>query len=539
MSSGVVNLRNRRLAHEPADAVGRVRRVAVVGIAVMLLAEAPLLWKFFVDLWARPQYEFFPLLLAAVPFVAFICLKDVSEDDIRPGGIGVGLMLWTTSLACLAVGGAMYLKWFAPVSTLLLLAGGVWLVGGRGLAKALWPVGALLLLIVPPPGESEGALLVSLRQMAVTAAGRLLDLIGLPLYVHGAVIDIPGDRLMVEEACSGINSMLAVLAFTVLLAFWKRLPLVALLALLPAAFAFVFWANVGRITLCAVAKGWWGIDLLTGAPHELLGLLLFVGCMALVFSTERLVQAVFGWEDEIDAAPAVEPRRPMNDRPVASAASYAAVWAGAAMAFAATGAFAAVRTWHAWPHSTLPSAEVWRMPETLAGWTRIDDKDAAPERAEVSGRQSRLWQYRRGPLVATIGVDYPFSGYHDATTCYGLAGWTLNAMHEMTPLGDGPAPFEVSMVRPPLSSGTMTFALCDESGTWWRRPAPIGPESRLKQSLRLSRSKALSPQLAQLQVLHVDFRPAAAEDRQQLSELFRAAAHAVDTQIKGFHAAAR
>ena len=519
----------------------RVRPWSVGGVVtfcavVMLLAEVPLLWKFFLDLWSRPQYEFFPLLLAAVPFVAVVCLRDTSADDIRPGGLAIGLALWLVALACLAVGGVMYLKWFAPVSTLLLLAGGVWLVGGRGLAKALWPVGALLLLILPPPGETDQSLLIALRQMAVTAAGRLLDLIGLPQYVHGAVIDIPGDRLMVEEACSGINSMLAVLAFTVLLAFWKRLPLRALLVLLPAAFAYVFWANVMRITVCAVAKGWWKIDLLTGAPHELLGLLLFVVCMTLVFSTERLVQAVFGWEDADDAEPAPRLKRPSTGRPTPRA--YGRVLATMTIAFAATGTFAAVRTWKAWPESTLPTAEAWRMPETLAGWTRIDEKDTAAERAEVSGRQSRLWQYRLGPLVATVGVDYPFSGYHDATICYGLAGWKLSAMQENPPRGDGPAPFAVSMVRPPLSHGTLTFALCDESGVWWRRPPPIGTESTFTHAMRLSRRKALSPRLAQLQVLNVDFDPPAAADRQRLDELFAAAATAVDTQIKGFHAAA-
>jgi exosortase len=499
----------------------------------MLLAQSPLLWAFFVDLWSRPQYEFFPMLLAAVPFVGIVCLRDTPMNDIRPGRIGVTLLWFAVAWAALAAGGALYLRWMAPVSTWFMLAGCVWAIGGARLAKALWPVGVLLLLILPPPGQYDEAVLVWLRQLAVACAGRLLDLIGVPQFTHGAVIDIPNDRLMVEEACSGINSMLAVLAFTVLLAFWKRLPALSLLLLVPAAALYVFWANVLRIVVCAAAKQWYDLDLLSGTTHDLLGIALFVICMALVFSTERLGQRVFQWDEVADkstpsAINAVAATWQVNPR----------LWVSIAALFVLTGALVTWRTGGAWRASRLPPSAAFALPVDLAGWTRVDEDDRAPERAEVSGRQSQLAQYRRGDLLATIGIDYPFYGFHDATTCYGLAGWTIASVKDRPPVGDGPARFDIALRRPPLSIGTMHYALCDETGRWWRRPAAEADASGLALKLRLSRERAMAYPLAQIQVLRVGYAPLDAAAEAELENLFHAAADTFASKVRAWHAGA-
>lgn len=505
--------------------------MVLVSVVLMLAAQSPLLWKFFVDLWSRPQYEFFPMLLAAVPFIAVVCLRDMPADDLRPGRVWATIAWFAVAWLALVAGGVLYLRWMAPVSTWLMLAGCVWALGGARLAKALWPVGVLLLLILPPPGQYDGALLVSLRQLAVACAGRLLDLIGVPQFTHGAVIDIPNDRLMVEEACSGINSMLAVLAFTVLLAFWKRLPAVSLLLLLPAAAAYVFWANVARIVVCATALQRYDLDLLKGTPHDLLGIFLFLACMALVFSTERLGQLLFRWDERAEMMAATPVVNVLANRRID-----VRLWGGVAVLFVATGVWVTWRTGGAWRESRLPAATAFALPAELAGWKRVEESDRAPERAEVIGRESQLAQYRRGPLLATIGVDYPFYGFHDATTCYALAGWKIDSVVDRASVDDGPARFDVALRRPPLSVGTMRYALCDESGRWWRRPDAGPGRSGVAAKLHLSRERAMAWPLAQVQVLRVGYEPLDADGEADVERLFDAAATAFAGKVRAWHA---
>ena len=41
----------------------RPNQQALLLMLLVLLGELPLLLKFFIDLWTRPQYDFFPLIL--------------------------------------------------------------------------------------------------------------------------------------------------------------------------------------------------------------------------------------------------------------------------------------------------------------------------------------------------------------------------------------------------------------------------------------------------------------------------------------------
>ena len=516
-----------RVARSPA-AARRTIVILALTVAGLTLGELPLLWKFFIDLWQRPQYQFFPLVLLAAPFMAAACLEDVPADDVRPGSLGIAITLWMLAWTTLAVGAAAYWKWMAPVSTLLLLAGCVWKIGGGRLLRALVPVGMILALLIPPPGHYDDALLVALRKTAVACSGRVLDAVGVPIFLQGAVIQIPGERLMVEEACSGINSMLAVLCFTVMLSFWKRLPRLWLVLLLPAAFAYVFWANVLRISMCAFAKQRWGIDLLSGGIHELLGVLLFVGCMGLVISTVQLVQI-------LSARPAITTDATHDVRPHTishRSAGGSRAWVILAGVFALTGIGVYARTAAAWPVSQLPGGASFNLPRSIAGWTQVDRDAEIPERAEVSGHESHLWQYQLNGRRVTIGLDYPFYGYHDATTCYVLAGWKILSTAEGSVDAGGRQPFAVAMEKPPLAQGSLLFALCDEKGVWWQRPADHPGESSITTDLRLAHERALASPLVQVQALSVEYQPMNAAQRADVQRLFNGAADAVRAEIR-------
>ena len=80
----------------------------------------------------------------------------------------------------------------------------------------------LLAVLVPPPGHQEQIVTLKLQHLAVGVSCRLLDALHVPNAQAGNVIEIPGRRLLIEQACSGINSLMAVLAFTLLYGFYLR-----------------------------------------------------------------------------------------------------------------------------------------------------------------------------------------------------------------------------------------------------------------------------------------------------------------------------
>jgi exosortase len=200
-----------------------LRRLAAAAIAVaIVLGLVPLLHKFLVNLGEREQYAFYPLLSLAALLLALFRLRELPAASLRRGSWWVAGPLLLFALGLSAVGAVFYMRWFAAPAALVTLAAVVWRLGGPVVARTLLPVGVLLLVIIPPPFHLDEAFTQSLQRVAVQKSSALLDMLHVPHVRTGTVIEIPGHRLMIEEACSGINSLLSVIAFTLLFAFLKR-----------------------------------------------------------------------------------------------------------------------------------------------------------------------------------------------------------------------------------------------------------------------------------------------------------------------------
>src|SRR5262249_1081986 len=110
-------------------------------------------------------------------------------------------------------------------------------------------------------------------------------------------------RLMVEEACSGINSLFAMLACALFFVIWARRPVVRGTLLVLAAVGWVLLANIARVVIIAVAHTRFGWDLVAGGPPDLRGWGLFAITLLLIWSTDRLLMFFdpSGWFRRRDA----------------------------------------------------------------------------------------------------------------------------------------------------------------------------------------------------------------------------------------------
>src|SRR5207253_3295331 len=164
-----------------------------------------------------------------------------------------------------------------------------WTVGGRRLLRSQAPALLLMAAIIPPPLSLDTRLADSLRILAVNWSSHLLDMLGVIHYRSGNVIELPGKTLLVEEACSGINSLLITMAGCLFYMLWRRASVISTILALMGSVSFVVLGNLIRITLGAWLKFHRNIDILSGWPHQAIGLLLFASYMLLIFSLERFL----------------------------------------------------------------------------------------------------------------------------------------------------------------------------------------------------------------------------------------------------------
>jgi len=319
---------------------------------------------------------------------------------------------------------------------------------------------------------------MQLRTIAVTWSSRMLDHLGVIHCLSGNLIELPQQKLMVEEACSGINSVLFTTAICIFYFFWKRRGLLCILASLPLVLGSVLLGNVFRITFGAWLRFNGGIDLLSGWPHEALGMALLVFYLGLIISLEHFLY----WPPLAASNSALKVSRPLAANISRIPRRIAPYWGWvAAGLFLAAGLGALPRGWafHQYTQgqqqvggkSALLAGTKFVMPEQLDGWQRLSKDTPLMHKVETLGISSQSWSYRKKNLVATVALDYPFKGYHDVMVCYTAAGWTIKQRDDIAaPAAGEPTAVKLVMEKQPVSFGYLWYSTINEKGRWIDAP---------------------------------------------------------------------
>ncbi len=123
------------------------------------------------------------------------------------------------------------------------------LVCGFGATRRLWFALAFQIFLVPIPGSFLERVLLPLKETVSDLVMNLLFFFGVPIARQGVVISVGPYQLLVANACSGLNSMIALTAVGLLYVHrsgylnWRR-NAILLASVLPIAFL----ANILRVT---------------------------------------------------------------------------------------------------------------------------------------------------------------------------------------------------------------------------------------------------------------------------------------------------
>lgn len=228
--------------------------MSVAGL-VLLLFYQPMTWMF--TAWTSDPYYGHGFLIPLVSGGLVWLLRNKLSALPSQGSLW-GLAL--TGLAVmLAILGISRQAFFAASLCIPLLGAGLtlYLKGWAALRLLLFPI-FFLVLMIPLPFVDTVALQLQVWTSGISA--ELVRLLAIPAETWGASVTVPGASYTVGVACSGLNSMMALLAIGVLLAYlveglgWARVALVA--SLVPIA----IFANVLRVSSILVLAYRFGSD---------------------------------------------------------------------------------------------------------------------------------------------------------------------------------------------------------------------------------------------------------------------------------------
>jgi exosortase len=254
---------------------GSVRLGGWLLAALLALLYWPVLQKLVTDWWDDPNYAHGFLVPV---FSGYLVWQHRAQLGalVPQGSWAGGLPVLLLGLGLLVLGEVGAERFLAASSLVVVLAGLVLLHLGPAVGRRLAFPLAYFMFAIPIPTIAFYAIAFPLQQLAAANAAWTLDLLGIPVLLDGNVIHLSQITLGVTEACSGVRSLISMLAVAVAwgaLTFGRPWAVVLLAA---SAVPITVIANAGRVVATGLIGEHVGVEYATGVFHTFSGWVIFL-----------------------------------------------------------------------------------------------------------------------------------------------------------------------------------------------------------------------------------------------------------------------
>jgi EpsI family protein len=416
----------------PRSTADRVAWGCVAAGALAVVAALAKYWG------ANPGHADRFLVLAGAAYAACTLSPGWAVLTVRPRPL-LGLPLVLVSVAAFPVGYFLFtqigprplvLWWLA--AAVLAAAVGLTLarLGWARLRAAAFPL-LFTLFALPIPLRVLGPLQDGLQEVTTSAAKVGLSGLGFEVTREEYVLALPGGKLRVEEACSGVRSVTALTAIAAFVAFLRgfgpaRGGLLVLLAI-----PVVAAVNVLRVILSGLIQEGVGPEYIRGDWHEGLGFAMVLLGLALILGLARLIDRRTDSEPRPSGSGQPEPLPDGRGSDQADRGSpVRGGWVAATLLLlGAAGCVAMGLLGRATGEATVADAPLDQVGTSLGGWegqdrpvpdvvTELLTPDRALYRSYVNnvGREGTVWVFYWGAGSAIVG-------YHHPDVCWGNKGF--------------------------------------------------------------------------------------------------------------------
>jgi len=234
------------------------------------------------DWWKDPNFSHGFLIPFFSAFLVWQRRKQLAL--LRPKPSWFGLVVVAGSLMMLIVGVLGAESFLSRSSFIFLVAGLViYFLGWNYFRATIFPW-AFLFLMVPIPAIIFNQVAFPLQLLASRLASALLELTGVPVLREGNVILLPAMSLEVAEACSGIRSLMSLVALALIYGYFLEPKVYRRVLLVLAAIPIAVVANSLRVVGTGLMAHWWDPEKALGFFHIFSGWVVFVLSLVMLFA---------------------------------------------------------------------------------------------------------------------------------------------------------------------------------------------------------------------------------------------------------------
>lgn len=402
--------------------------------------------------WQLPEYSHGPL----IPILSgLLFLRQLKEFPIEPGpkrDRWVGVTLIFAAFALGTLGKLSNIDDVVAYATILWI-GGILLVSfGWNTGKHFWPPVLHLVYMLPLPGVVYYKFSTWLQMVSSELGVWFLQLLSVPVFLEGNIIDLGVTKLHVAEACSGLRYLFPILSFSYIFAVIYRGPMWHKAVLLISAAPITVLMNSVRIAVAGYIVNYHGAEWVDGFTHFFEGWVIFIICVLLLFLLAWIM--LFFRRDRVGLIDALDldtdglGTQAMRLKYVMPSK---AMIASALLALAALGAYQAVPE-----RGTLPieRSSFSQFPNRLGDW-RLDGRQDTLSRnveAALGANDYYLGDFTSASSSAPVNLfiawydDQSQGGVHPPEVCIPMSGWEIAWLErtDMREFMDVETPFSIN-----------------------------------------------------------------------------------------------
>lgn len=261
-----------------------------LGFAIMAV---PTVIRLAQQVWPMEIGAHGPIVLATGIWLLFHVGNEMRAEVSRPN-LPLGFAGCLLGMALYAFGRPYDLIFVEALGVyVFFLAAASLMIGMRPLVRHAFPF-LYLAFLVPIPGWIIDAATMPLQMFVSWASTTSLEALGYPIARTGVVIVIAQYRLLVEEACSGMNSLIGLTAvMTFYIYVIHRASLRYSLVLGAAIIPIAIFVNILRIMTLILLTYYEGDAVAQGFLHKTTGVVLFALALAFTILFDKALSMVF------------------------------------------------------------------------------------------------------------------------------------------------------------------------------------------------------------------------------------------------------
>jgi len=252
---------------------------------------APILYDMVLHWKVDSDYSYGFIIAPLALYFAWPQFKQIPRQNLAPSWWGVlPLTLSTISLTLGRLGGELMTL---RVSFVLALIGLVILLLGIEIFRRFAFPLCFLFLMIPLPASVLNVIAFPLQLFAADRAVDMLYLMHIPALREGNIIHLPETTLFVEQACSGLRSLMALVTLGVIFAYFFRKRNSERVVLVLSTIPIAVLVNAFRVMLTGALTYKFGEQMAEGFLHEFQGLITFGLAFLLLLTEARVLGYIF------------------------------------------------------------------------------------------------------------------------------------------------------------------------------------------------------------------------------------------------------